>query len=53
MRLLDVRELKEFVEKKSEKQEEGLEYQIQILTKNTKKNKPLHQLLQNLKRGFR
>ena len=54
MRLLDVQELKEFVREEIRKQEEGLEYQIQILKqKYREKQAPYTNLLQNLKRGFR
>ena len=54
MRLLDVRELKEFVREEIRKQEEGLEYQILILRQKYKeKQQPYTHFLQNLKRGFR
>ena len=54
MRLLDVKELKEFAREELQKQEQGLEYQIQILRQKYKeKQQPYNNLLQNLKRGFR
>ena len=54
MRLLDVKELKEFAREELQKQEQGLEYQIQILRQKYKeKQQPYNHLLQNLKRGFR
>ena len=54
MRLLDVKELKEFAREELQKQEQGLEYQIQILRQKYKeKQHPYNHLLQNLKRGFR
>ena len=54
MRMLDVQALKEFVREEIRKQEEGLEYQIQILKQKYKeKQTPYTNLLQNLKRGFR
>ena len=53
-RLLDVKELKEFAREELQKQEQGLEYQIQILRQKYKeKQQPYNHLLQNLKRGFR
>lgn len=54
MRLLDIKELKEFAREELQKQEQGLEYQIQILRQKYKeKQQPYNHLLQNLKRGFR
>ena len=54
MRLLDVKELKEFAREELQKQEQGLEYQVQILRQKYKeKQQPYNNLLKNLKRGFR
>jgi hypothetical protein len=54
MRLLGVKELKDFAREELQKQEEGLEYQIQILRQKYKeKQQPYNNLLHNLKRRFR